>query len=83
VTTLVAIEDGRVVGAIQVQSDGLIQAHVSLLLMERVRGHAWIETRRVCAQREDEDDDVRRAGLPLRGAIRLVERRCRRLGCCT
>ena len=35
VTTLVAIEDGQVVGAIQVQSDGLIQAHVSMLLIER------------------------------------------------
>ena len=34
VTTLVAIDDGRVVGAIQVQSDGFIQAHVSLLLVE-------------------------------------------------
>jgi ribosomal protein S18 acetylase RimI-like enzyme len=35
VTTLVAIADGRVVGAIQVQSDGLIQAHVSMLLIDR------------------------------------------------
>jgi ribosomal protein S18 acetylase RimI-like enzyme len=35
VTTLVAIEDGRVVGAIEVQSDGLIQAHVSMLLIHR------------------------------------------------
>jgi len=35
VTTLVALADGRVVGAIQVQSDGVIQAHVSLLLIER------------------------------------------------
>jgi GNAT superfamily N-acetyltransferase len=35
VTTLVAIVGGRVVGAIQVQSDGLIQAHVSLLLIDR------------------------------------------------
>ena len=32
-STLVAIADGRVVGAIQVQSDGLIQAHVSMLLI--------------------------------------------------
>ena len=37
VTTLVAIADGRVVGAIQVQSDGLIQAHVSMLLIDRNR----------------------------------------------
>jgi ribosomal protein S18 acetylase RimI-like enzyme len=34
VTTLVAIVGGRVVGAIQVQSDGLIQAHVSMLLID-------------------------------------------------
>jgi ribosomal protein S18 acetylase RimI-like enzyme len=33
VTTLVACSENRVVGAIQVQSDGLIQAHVSLLLI--------------------------------------------------
>ena len=39
VTTLVAIDDGRVVGAIQVQSDGVIQAHVSMLLIDpRWRG---------------------------------------------
>ena len=39
-TTLVAIEGGRVVGAIRVQSDGLIQAHVSMLLIDRNwRGH--------------------------------------------
>jgi ribosomal protein S18 acetylase RimI-like enzyme len=36
VTTLVAIAGGHVAGAIQVQSDGLIQAHVSMLLI----GHA-------------------------------------------
>jgi ribosomal protein S18 acetylase RimI-like enzyme len=35
VTTLVAIVDGRVVGAIQLQSDGLIQARVSMLLIDR------------------------------------------------
>jgi GNAT superfamily N-acetyltransferase len=35
VTTLVALADGRVVGAIQVQSDGVIQAHVSMLLIHR------------------------------------------------
>jgi ribosomal protein S18 acetylase RimI-like enzyme len=40
VTTLVAIVGGRVVGAIQLQSDGLIQAHVSMLLIDRKwRGH--------------------------------------------
>jgi ribosomal protein S18 acetylase RimI-like enzyme len=32
-TTLVGMADGRVAGAIQVQSDGLIQAHVSMLLV--------------------------------------------------
>ena len=40
VTTLVALADGRVVGAIQVQSDGVIQAHVSMLLIDpECRGH--------------------------------------------
>jgi ribosomal protein S18 acetylase RimI-like enzyme len=34
VTTLVANAGGRVVGAIQVQSDGVIQAHVSMLLID-------------------------------------------------
>jgi ribosomal protein S18 acetylase RimI-like enzyme len=34
VTTLVAIAADQVVGAIQVQSDGVIQAHVSLLLVD-------------------------------------------------
>jgi hypothetical protein len=34
VTTLVAIDDGPVVGAIQVQLDGVIQAHVSMLLVD-------------------------------------------------
>ncbi len=35
VTTLVGIAGGGVVGVIQVQSDGLIQAHVSMLLIDR------------------------------------------------
>jgi len=35
VTTLVAIGGGQVVGAIQLQSDGLIQAHVSMLLIDQ------------------------------------------------
>jgi ribosomal protein S18 acetylase RimI-like enzyme len=34
VTTLLALADGRVAGAIQVQSDGVIQAHVSMLLLD-------------------------------------------------
>lgn len=42
VTTLVAIADGRVAGAIQVQSDGLIQAHVSMLLIDRNRRGAGL-----------------------------------------
>ena len=37
VTTLVAVVGEQVVGAIQVQSDGLIQAHVSMLLI----GQDW------------------------------------------
>ena len=35
VTTLVATGVKRVVGAVQIQSDGLIQAHVSMLLIDR------------------------------------------------
>ncbi|MEN3282614.1 MAG: hypothetical protein V7607_3754 [Solirubrobacteraceae bacterium] len=35
VTTRVAIAGGHLVGALQVQSDGLIQAHVSMLLIAR------------------------------------------------
>jgi len=31
----VALGDGRIVGAIQVQSDGVMQAHVSMLLIDR------------------------------------------------
>lgn len=34
VTTLIALDEERVVGAIQVQSDGVIQAHVSMLLID-------------------------------------------------
>ena len=37
VTTLVAIVGGNVAGAIQLQSDGVIQAHVSMLLIDRNR----------------------------------------------
>jgi ribosomal protein S18 acetylase RimI-like enzyme len=40
VTTLLALADGRVVGAIQVQFDGVIQAHASMLLIDpECRGH--------------------------------------------
>ena len=39
-TTLLALAEERVVGAIQVQSDGHIQAHVSMLLIDPdLRGH--------------------------------------------
>jgi ribosomal protein S18 acetylase RimI-like enzyme len=39
-TTLVAVADGRIAGAIQVQSDGVMQAHVSMLLIDgEWRGH--------------------------------------------
>ncbi len=33
-TALVAVAGGQIVGAIQIQSDGLIQAHLSLLLVD-------------------------------------------------
>ena len=36
-TTLVALEDGRVAGLVQLQSDGEIQAHLSALLV----GEEW------------------------------------------
>ena len=45
VTTLVAIVDGRVAGAIEVQSDGLIQAHVSLLLIDQHQRGAGLGSR--------------------------------------
>lgn len=35
VTTLIAMVGEQVVGAIQIQSDGVIQAHVSMLLIDR------------------------------------------------
>ena len=38
VTTLVAIVARQVAGAIQVQSDGVIQAHVSMLIDRNARG---------------------------------------------
>jgi ribosomal protein S18 acetylase RimI-like enzyme len=45
VTTLVGIAGSRVVGAIQVQSDGLIQAHVSMLLIDRNQRGAGLGSR--------------------------------------
>jgi GNAT superfamily N-acetyltransferase len=45
VTTLVAIAGGHVVGAIHVQSDGLVQAHVSMLLIDRTSRGAGLGSR--------------------------------------
>jgi ribosomal protein S18 acetylase RimI-like enzyme len=59
VTTLVAIADGQVAGAIQVQSDGLIQAHVSMLLIDRNRRGAGLGSR------------LLREGLERAGGLRL------------
>jgi ribosomal protein S18 acetylase RimI-like enzyme len=59
VTTLVAIAGGRVVGAIQVQSDGAIQAHVSMLLIDQ----GW-RGRRLGSR-------LLREGLDRSGALRL------------
>jgi ribosomal protein S18 acetylase RimI-like enzyme len=42
VTTLVATVGGSVLGAVQVQSDGLIAAHVSMLLIDRQRRGAGL-----------------------------------------
>ena len=38
VTSLVALDDDRVVGIVQVQSDGAIQAHLSTLVVARESG---------------------------------------------
>ncbi len=35
VCTVVAVQDGRVVGFAQMQSDGLIQAHLTLIVVDR------------------------------------------------
>ena len=59
VTTLVAIAGGRVVGAVQMQSDGEIQAHVSLLLIDsRWRGRGL-------------GSELLREGLERAGGLRL------------
>jgi GNAT superfamily N-acetyltransferase len=58
-TTLVAIADGRVAGVIQVQSDGVIQAHVSMLLIDRKWRGAGLGTR------------LLREGLERAGGLRL------------
>ena len=59
VTTLVAIAGGHLVGAIQVQSDGLIQAHVSMLLIDRNSRGAGLGSR------------LLRQGLERAGGLRL------------
>jgi ribosomal protein S18 acetylase RimI-like enzyme len=59
VTTLVAIADGRVAGAIQVQSDGTIQGHVSMLLIDRERRGTGLGSR------------LLREGLERAGGLRL------------
>ena len=48
VTTLVAIVGQRVIGAIQVQSDGVIQAHVSMLLIDRSWRGGRLGSRLLC-----------------------------------
>jgi ribosomal protein S18 acetylase RimI-like enzyme len=48
VTTLSAIADEEVAGAIQVQSDGLIQAHVSMLLIGRPWRGTGLGSRLLC-----------------------------------
>ena len=58
-TTLVAIAGGRLVGAIQIQSDGLIQAHVSMLLVDRNSRGAGLGSR------------LLRQGLERAGGLRL------------
>jgi ribosomal protein S18 acetylase RimI-like enzyme len=45
VCTMVAVEDGRVVGFAQLQSDGLIQAHLSLVVIDRDRRRRCIGRR--------------------------------------
>jgi GNAT superfamily N-acetyltransferase len=59
VTTLVALASGDVVGVIQVQSDGVIQAHVSMLLIERSWRGAGLGSR------------LLRQGLERAGGVRL------------
>jgi ribosomal protein S18 acetylase RimI-like enzyme len=59
VTTLVAIAGGHLLGAIQVQSDGLIQAHVSMLLIDRNSRGAGLGSR------------LLRQGLERAGGLRL------------
>jgi ribosomal protein S18 acetylase RimI-like enzyme len=49
VTTVVAVDGGRVVGFVQMQSDGQIQAHLSLVLVAADRRREGIATRLVRA----------------------------------
>jgi ribosomal protein S18 acetylase RimI-like enzyme len=59
VTTLVAIVGGKFAGAIQVQSDGIIQAHVSMLLIDRNQRGLGLGSRLLCG------------GLERAGGLRL------------
>ncbi|HEX2127651.1 MAG TPA: GNAT family N-acetyltransferase [Solirubrobacterales bacterium] len=59
VTTLVALDGGQVVGAIQIQSDGVIQAHVSMLLVDPNRRATGVGSR------------LLREGLGRAGGLRL------------
>ena len=47
VTAVVAVASGRVVGFVQMQSDGVIQAHLSLVLVEREHRGQGIGTKLV------------------------------------
>ena len=73
VTTLVALADGRVVGAIQVQSDGVIQAHVSMLLIDR----EWRDAGSApgsCATASSAPEACARHPHPDRGLLRAPRR---------
>jgi len=59
VATLVALAGGDLVGAIQIQSDGLIQAHVSMLLIAQSSRGTGIGSR------------LLREGLERAGGLRL------------
>ncbi|MGB3478172.1 MAG: GNAT family N-acetyltransferase [bacterium] len=45
VTTMVAVDSNKIVGFVQMQSDGLIQAHLSLVLVDRDYRRQGIGTR--------------------------------------
>lgn len=47
VTTMVAVDSHKIVGFVQMQSDGLIQAHLSLILVDKDYRRQGIATRLV------------------------------------